>query len=138
MSYIINQDVPVGSALTQLDALSDVNISNPQDGDVLSYNGTTGKWVQNSNMTVTSGTTNITGCNWVRTGNIAILTFAGVANTSNTDVTITGAPTPTTSDFICPMQNSVNIIGYCLVVNKVIRYRTNNASGYGTLVYTCE
>ena len=60
MSYIINQDVPVGSALTQLDALSDVNISNPQDGDVLSYNGTTGKWVQNSNMIAMYDGTNYT------------------------------------------------------------------------------
>lgn len=62
MSYIINQNVPVGSALNLLGSLSDVNISNPSDGDCIVYNSTTGKWENSDDIsTLNSALTVFTG-----------------------------------------------------------------------------
>ena len=45
MPYLINTDVPVGSALNRLGSLIDVEINNPLSKDVLSYDPTTNTWV---------------------------------------------------------------------------------------------
>ena len=60
MSYIINQNVPVGSALDLLGSLSDVNISNPSNGDCIVYNSTTGKWENSDDLSTLNSALNQT------------------------------------------------------------------------------
>lgn len=90
---------------------------------------------------MTSGSTNLTGCTWVKLGRIAILCFDSITNTSG-NVNITGAPIPAVNNtFLCPLQNDVNIVGYCLIRNKTITVLSNATGalgGYGSVVYFCE
>lgn len=48
MSYLINTNVPVGSALNRLGSLIDVEINNPLGKDVLSYDSATQTWVNDA------------------------------------------------------------------------------------------
>jgi hypothetical protein len=50
MSYLINTNVPVGSALNRLGSLIDVEINNPLGKDVLSYDSATQTWVNDDSI----------------------------------------------------------------------------------------
>lgn len=90
----------------------------------------------NSNFTITSGNTNVTGCTWVKMGKIATINCGALAAT---DTNITGAPIPATNDtFLCSLQSGNVIVGYVLIQNKTITIRSTAGNGYGSLVYFCE
>lgn len=63
MGYFIHEDQPAGLPLANVDQLNDVNITSPADKDVLAYDATSQKWVNDSS--INSALLSDTG--WVRT-----------------------------------------------------------------------
>ena len=50
MGYFIHEDQPAGLPLANVDQLNDVNITSPANKDVLSYDSTSQKWVNDSSI----------------------------------------------------------------------------------------
>ena len=44
MGYFMHLDSPAGTPVLEMDSLEDIDLSNPSDGQMLKYNGTTSKW----------------------------------------------------------------------------------------------
>lgn len=73
-----------------LSALMDTNISNPSDGEVLTYNGTTGRW---ENTTASSGA-------------YSILTATGTVDDTNTIFTFVSKPTEIVINGLSYIENN--------------------------------
>lgn len=85
-----------------------------------------------------SGTTNITGLTWVRSGNIVTVSAYDVDTTAN--VSITGLPKPKSSYIIGILLNSSDIVGaiQCISSWSILKIGSGNAHSYGTFTYITE
>ena len=97
-----------------LGSLTDAHILNPQDGDTLVYNGTTGKWEPDSKLTVESDTDH--GVVFRKMGNVVCIEGYGVSavNINATTVPAKFRPSTTQNPVIAPVVFLSTSVGMLL------------------------
>lgn len=83
-----------------------------------------------------SGTTNVSGVTWKRSGNVITVSAFSVSPTSNT--TITGLPTPASAYLVTKVYYGSAIVGDIQYHNGTWTITVNGNAGYGTLTYICN
>jgi hypothetical protein len=84
-----------GATATTLDALTDTSVTNPDEGDIIYWNDTTGFWTKTNILSIndTGNTATINGTLEVNNGNINLIDnsyFLQGTNTSNGNVSLIG------------------------------------------------
>ena len=120
-----------------LDDLSDVSITSPQDGDLLTYNGSTGEWINDpgfrdtlTNISSDIGTRNLNSYPYYETTQIS----ANITYTDNKDGSITVVGTANANDAFVLHTRQRNNSNTCVLKNG--RYKlTGCPSGGSNLTY---